>query len=277
MKQYFAFFLAAILTFSLAGCGNSESTASTGADHDVIRDLKEVVFDSYGDKTLEEALDHTLSDVKWDFDDTPEISGGTLYRASATGALPDESSKVCLSFSVLYKYKQMSDDSQEIEVSVDSVTVDDTPYSDIDAVMCYLYGVTPDLEIQQEDTASAQNKGEDAEWTYITLKELADAYNANSLVAEQTYANRYYYVQGTVGEIYSGSNNLPVVQLAEEFSDSIYIATFEFNSENQDPYRLERGDRVVLGGYLYEGQGAEFTDAILQSIEEPTQSKFSGR
>ncbi len=262
MKRYFAFFLAVILAFSLAGCGDPGSTASKGADHDVIRDLKEVVFDSYGDKTLEEALDHTLSDVKWDFDDTPENGGGTLYHASVTGTLPDGSSKVCLSFAVLYKYKQMSDDPQEIEVSVDSVTVDDAPYSDADAVMRYLYGVTPDLEIQQED----------AEWTYITLKELADAYNANSLVAEQTYADRYYYVQGTVGEIYSGPNDRPVVQLTEETLDPIYTATFEFDPEDQDPYRMERGDLVVLGGYLYDGQGAVFTDAILRSIEGPTQS-----
>ena len=274
MKRYFAFLLAVILTFSLSGCGDSDPTTSKGTGYDVIGDLKEVIFDSYGDKTLEEAVDYALSDAEWEFNDTPEFSGGTLYHASVAGTLPDGSSQVCLSFTVLYKYRQMSDDPQEIEVSVDSITVDDTPYSDIDTVMRYLYGVTSNLELKQANTISSQNNGEEDMWTYITLKELADAYNANALVAEQTYADRYYYVRGTVGAIYSVYENQPVVQLTEESSDSMYTATFKFDSENQDPYRLQRGDRVVLGGYLYEGQGAIFTDAILQVVEEATQSNF---
>ena len=130
-------FLAVLILIVALLCGCSEDDN----EYDVIGDLKDMVFESYGNQTIGNAANATLSDVDWSYDDTPSFNGGACYKASLTGKL--DGTEIAINFEVLYKYMQMANDGQEVETTVVSVVVDGVTYSDgenISAVMSAIYG-----------------------------------------------------------------------------------------------------------------------------------------
>ena len=130
MKNRICLLIAVVILVPALLCG-----CSLDEEYDVIGDLKGMTFENFGNKTIEKAVETTLSDVKWSFDGTPEFDGGTCYKASLTGKFRDDGTSVTVNFEVLYKYKKMSSDPQEVEASVVSVTVDGKASSDDENIL----------------------------------------------------------------------------------------------------------------------------------------------
>lgn len=137
IRNYLLFAVVILIIASFCGCSEEDD------EIDVIGDLKDMVFDSFGNQTLEKAAEATMTDINWSYDDTPSYDGGAHYKASLTGKFRDNGLSITVNFDVLYKYKQMSGDKQEVEAVVESVTVNGEVYSDDDnifAALSLIYG-----------------------------------------------------------------------------------------------------------------------------------------
>ena len=97
------------------------------------KDLKDVVFDNYGDISLGEAVDTTLENVQW----RTEKIDSTHYRVTLSGFHADTYTNLDVIFDVNYS-------NDYIYTSVTRVIWNDSSYDDnltITYVMSLLYGV----------------------------------------------------------------------------------------------------------------------------------------
>ena len=111
--------IAAIVVYSL---GN----------RDAIRDVKDIVFDSYGDAAVGKAIDRTLSDVKW----KKERLDKDNYIVSVTGFCEELASDVSIEFRAKYR-------GEYVYATVEGVGLDDEMADDlfsIAIVMAAIYG-----------------------------------------------------------------------------------------------------------------------------------------
>lgn len=103
----------------------------------------------------------------------------------------------------------------------------------------------------------------------ISLQTLFQAYNSNAALADNTYANQYLNVSGTITHIRNTYSNTVEVELG--IPTEFFYASFEFNSNDTALYNLQVGNQITLTGYL-NSVGSMYLRFIDASIykKEPT-------
>jgi len=124
------------LMISLLGCG---SPVKNERKYDPANDIRLVVFGSFGDQTLGEAVDSVMTGVKQSFHLNPEGDGIREYLVKMTGTALEYGSEIELNFGIDY----MGDDSSGFQARLDSVSVNGKEYSDSESlgiILAWLYG-----------------------------------------------------------------------------------------------------------------------------------------
>jgi len=254
---------------------DSRDTGGAGKEFDPENDIQDVVFEDYGSQTLGEAAEDMMTNIQWSAQLDPEGDGLMDYLAKLTGTDPVDNVPVEMNFKLTYLYRQTRDDPLEYEAELISVTVDGESYDnieDLDLMLSWIYG--HDLEeeygdyyeeqVEPDNLETPQQGGTD-DVTFITLEELDDAFYENSIAFEQTYLNKYYYVEGEISSITTTLDDFPVIQLSERTPNNYSYAHFYFNDFPQEIYDLKVGDHVTLMGCLE--SYVSFYDSSIYSIE----------
>ena len=99
----------------------------------------------------------------------------------------------------------------------------------------------------------------------IDIKTLFQAYSSNAALADNTYANQYLNVSGTITNIRSNSySNTVEVELG--IPTELFYIHFEFDANDTSVFNLHVGNQVQLSGYLNTGGSTytlKFTDASI--------------
>ena len=105
----------------------------------------------------------------------------------------------------------------------------------------------------------------------ISMETLYRAYSSNAALADNTYANQYLNVSGTITNIRSNAySNTVEVELG--LPSELFYASFEFNSVNEEVYGLQVGDKTTLTGYLAQSGTyfITFTNASIYKRSTPS-------
>ena len=126
-----------LIVLCLSGCSSDEISKESA-----LADTKKIVFEDFGSKTLDEAANASLENVKWECNDTPEYENDIAYTVNLSGVMPEDSSEMSIDFKIKYEYRNNNSDPIHYSVSTDSVSINGELLEgeeNITEAMMYLY------------------------------------------------------------------------------------------------------------------------------------------